>query len=79
MIVVQNRLSKALRLAGQLIHRWDKITIDLVTPEVEQELREAEMRQEVWCFPSLLPPEPVPEPQPQVVTLTPKKKMQRPH
>jgi len=51
MIVVQNRLSRALKLAGKLIHRWDKVEFEQTDPA----LAAAEERGEVWCTPSQLP------------------------
>jgi hypothetical protein len=83
-MIVQNRLSRALRLAGKLIHRWDKVEFNGITPAQETELRAAEEQQEVWCFPSLLqklaapprPPEPALPPQQRVV-LKPSKNHKR--
>ena len=60
MIVVQNRLSKALRLAGKLIPRWDKVEFEVASLEQSTALAEAEERGEVWCTPSLLMPKPAP-------------------
>ena len=65
MIVVQNRLSRALKLAGKLIHRWDKVEFEQPDPA----LAAAEERGEVWCTPSQLPPAP-PLPQQKVVLQT---------
>lgn len=62
MVVVQNRTSRALKLAGKLIHRWDKVEFEVTTLEQSTELAAAEERGDIWCTPSLLMPKPAPPP-----------------
>lgn len=37
MIVVQNRLSRALKLAGKLIHLWDKVEFKRPDPALAED------------------------------------------